>query len=110
MDTTLLKEAAKHLRERLDFYKLTDRAAVALYADLEPLLSAAEQGLIKDKLEPRDIPGYRLIVDTSLQQYDDLSKAYSKFYLELTDGRSPNAYQIIKDMLENSPKADDSFS
>lgn len=60
MDTSLLKQAALDLRKKLEFYKLTDRSVLALYIQMEPLISAAENEMIQEKLEPRDIPGYRL--------------------------------------------------
>ncbi len=103
MDTSLLKQAALDLRERLDFYKSTDQSALALYVQLEPIISAAENEMVQEKFEPRDIPGYRLFADTDLQKYDDLSKAYSRFYVEITDGRNTKAYKIIQEMLDKTP-------
>lgn len=66
MDTSL-KQAALALRKKLEFYKLTDRSTLALYIQMEPLISAAENEMIQEKLEPRDILGYRLFADTVRQ-------------------------------------------
>lgn len=98
MNTSTLKQAALDLREKLEFYKSKDLAALSLYEQMKPLIIDAENGMIHEKLEPRDIPGYKLLADTDLQQYDDLSKAYSKFYVELTDGRNTKTYQAIQEM------------
>jgi hypothetical protein len=35
-----------------------------------------------------DIPSYRLLSETQLQSYSDLSEAYAAFYIELTGGES----------------------
>jgi hypothetical protein len=99
MNIPALKQSAIDLREKLEFYKHKEQSALALYQQLEHLISAAECGMVKEKIEARDIPGYRIFADTDIQQYDDLSKAYSRFYVEITDGRSTKAYQIIQEML-----------
>ncbi len=52
MDISLLKQAALDLRERLDFYKSTDQSALALYVQLEPIISAAENEMVQEKVEP----------------------------------------------------------
>lgn len=102
MNTATLKQAAFDLRKKLEFYKSTDSAVLSLYEQMKPLILDAENEIIHEKLEPRDIPGYKLLADTDLQQYDDLSKAYSKFYVELTDGRSTKAYQVIQEMMKKT--------
>ena len=102
MDISLLKQAALDLRERLDFYKSTDQSALALYVQLEPIISAAENEMVQEKVEPWDIPGYQLFADTDVQKYEDFSKAYSKFYVEITDGRNRKACKIIQEMPEEA--------
>lgn len=61
MNIKALKEAAKTLRDKLEFYKQRDSDASILLLSLESLLCRAEQGEITEMVEPRDIPGYKLL-------------------------------------------------
>ena len=102
MNILALKQSAIDLREQLDFYKDKDSAALALYQQLEHLISAAERGMIKEKMQARDIPGYRTFVESNLEQYSDLSKAYNNFFIELNDGRNSEAFKMLQEMLRKS--------
>ncbi|QJI43975.1 hypothetical protein HKK52_24440 [Pseudomonas sp. ADAK2] len=95
MNINALKAAAIKLRDKLDFYKSHDPDASILLLDLEGLLSRAERGQITEMVEPRDIPGYKLFTETSLQSYKDLEAAYTDFYMELIEGRETEAYKIL---------------
>lgn len=96
MDVKALIVAATTLRDKLEFYKRRDPDASILLLDLEDLLSRAEQGQITKMVEPRDIPGYKLFTETSLQSYKDLEAAYTDFYMELIEGRETEAYKILQ--------------
>ncbi|PBP93987.1 hypothetical protein CCL17_25325, partial [Pseudomonas congelans] len=69
MDVEALRMAATTLRDKLEFYKHRDPDASILLLDLEDLLSRAERGQITEMVESRDIPGYKLFTETSLQSY-----------------------------------------
>jgi len=97
-----LKQSAIDLREKLAFYKDKEPSAFALYQQLEHLISAAERGMIKEKMQARDIPGYRTFVESNLEQYPDLSKAYNNFFIELNDGRKSEAFEMLQEMLRKS--------
>lgn len=102
MNALALKQSAIDLREKLDFYKEKEPAALALYQQLENLISAAEHGMINEKMQARDIPGYRTFVESNLEQYSDLSKAYNNFFVELNDGRNSDAFRMLQEMLRKS--------
>lgn len=102
MNIIALKQSAIDLREKLDFYKDKEPAALALLQQLEHLISAAERGMIKEKMQARDIPGYRTFVESNLEQYSDLSKAYNNFFIELNDGRKSEAFEMLQEMLRKS--------
>ncbi len=46
-------------------------------------------------VESRDIPGYKLFTETSLQSYEDLEAAYTDFYIELIEARETEAYKML---------------
>ena len=102
MNTLALKQSAIDLREKLDFYKDKEPAALVLLQQIEHLISAAERGMIKEKMQARDIPGYRTFVDSDLENYSDLSKAYNNFFIELNDGRNSEAFKMLQEMLRKS--------
>lgn len=102
MNTLALKQSAIDLREKLDFYKDKEPAALVLFQQIEHLISAAERGMIKEKMQARDIPGYRTFVDSDLENYSDLSKAYNNFFIELNDGRNSEAFKMLQEMLRKS--------
>lgn len=102
MDINALKAAAQDLREKLEYYKLKDPAALLLLTDLQSLLLRAEEGKIHSPVEARDIPGYRLFTETNLQSYEDLEAAYTRFYMELTEARQSEAYRLLAAKMKNS--------
>lgn len=102
MNILALKQSAIDLREKLDLYKDKEPAALVLYQQIEHLISAAERGMIKEKMQARDIPGYRNFVESDLEQYSDLSKAYNNFFIELNDGRKSEAFKMLQEMLRKS--------
>jgi hypothetical protein len=102
MNILALKQSAIDLREKLDFYKDKEPAALVLFQQIEHLISAAEGGIIKEKMQARDIPGYRTFVDSDLENYSDLSKAYNNFFIELNDGRNSEAFKMLQEMLRKS--------
>lgn len=102
MNILALKQSAIDLREKLDFYKDKEPAALVLFQQIEHLISAAERGMIKEKMQARDIPGYRTFVDSDLENYSDLSKAYNNFFIELNDGRNSEAFKMLQEMLRKS--------
>jgi hypothetical protein len=95
MNTNTLKLAAIKLRDKLNFYKVNNTDALILSLNLENLLYRAERGQITKMVEPRDIPGYKLFTETSLQSYEDLEAAYTDFYMELIEGRETEAYKVL---------------
>jgi len=102
MNIIVLKQSAIDLREKLDFHKDKEPSVLALYQQLEHLISAAERGMIKEKMQARDIPGYRTFVESNLEEHSDLSKAYNNFFIELNDGRKSEAFEMLQEMLRKS--------
>jgi hypothetical protein len=100
MDILALKKSAIELRKNLEIYKKKEPAAVALYNNLEHLISAAERGEITNPVEPRDVPGSKIMDESSLRKYQDLSEAYSIFYIELIGVRGSESYKMIEDMIK----------
>lgn len=100
MDTQALKEAAIELRKHLELYKEKESAARLLYAEMENLISAAERGEINTQIEAGDIPGHRIMDESNLRGYRELSSAYSKFYVELIDGRDSDTLKTIQKIME----------
>lgn len=90
-----LKVTAYKLRRVLAKYVASEPDIVVLDAQLQDLLERAERGHILQEVEIRDIPGYKLLTETALQGYDDLSEAYAAFYIELTGGES-EALNVFK--------------
>jgi len=90
-----LQTTAQELRRVLDKYVLTEPAAALLLAQLQYLLEKAEFRSIFQAVDIGDIPGYKLLTETGLQGYEDLSEAYAAFYIELTGGES-EALRVFK--------------
>jgi hypothetical protein len=99
MDTLALKQTAAELRKQLETYKEKEPAARALYAEMENLISAAERGDIHTEIEARDIPGQRIMDESNLREYRELSTAYSNFYVELIDGRGSDTLKMIEEIM-----------
>ncbi|WP_342655415.1 hypothetical protein [Pseudomonas sp. F3-2] len=100
MDILALKKSAVELRKNLEIYKKKEPAAVALHENLEHLISAAERGEITIPVEPRDIPGSKIMDESNLRKYQDLSEAYSTFYIELIGVRGSESYKMMEDMIK----------
>jgi hypothetical protein len=100
MEKQALKEAAIELRKQLELYKEKESAARRLYAEMENLISAAERGEINTQIEARDIPGHRIMDESNLRGYRELSAAYSKFYVGLIDGRDSDTLKMIQKIME----------
>jgi hypothetical protein len=100
MNSFSLKESATELRKQLNLHKSTDNAAMALYVQLEFLISAAERGEILQPIEPRDIPGHRIMEDSNLRDHKQLSEAYSNFYVELNGGRESESFKMMQELIK----------
>lgn len=102
MDILALKKSAIELRKNLGIYKEKEPAALALYNNLEHLISAAEQGEITTPVEPRDIPGSKIMDESNLRKYQDLSEAYSTFYIELIGVRGSESYRMMEALINEA--------
>lgn len=100
MNVLALKDAAIELRRQLNLYKFTDSAAMVLYDQLESLITVAERGGILQKMEAREIPGHRIMEDSSLRGYRELSEAYSNFFVELNGGRNTEAFKELQELIK----------
>jgi hypothetical protein len=104
MDIQALRKAAIELRNQLELYKAKEPAALALYQHMEHLISAAERGEITSQVEARDIPGHRIMDESNLRKYRDLSEAYSNFYVELIEGRGSDTLKMIEEIIKKARK------
>jgi hypothetical protein len=104
MDSLALKQTAIELRKQLERYKEKEPAALALYEHMEYLISAAERGEINKQVEARDIPGRRIMDESNLRKYRDLSDAYSDFYVELIEGRGSDTLKMIEEIMKKVRK------
>lgn len=102
MDILALKKSAAELRKNLEIYKKKEPAALALYNNLESLISAAERGEITAPVEPRDVPGSKIMDESNLRKYQDLSEAYSIFYIELIGVRSSESYKLMEKLIKEA--------
>jgi hypothetical protein len=102
MDILALKKSAVELRKNLEIYKKKEPAALALYNNFENLISAAERGEITTPVEPRDIPGSKIMDESNLRKYQDLSEAYSIFYIELIGVRGSESYKMMEEMIKEA--------
>lgn len=100
MDILALQETAIELRKQLELYKEEEPAALALYGQMEYLISAAERGGINKQVEVRDIPGHRIMDESNLRKYRELSDAYNNFYVELIEGRGSDTLKIIEEIMK----------
>jgi hypothetical protein len=100
MDILALKQTAIELRKQLELYKEKEPAALTLYEQMEYLISAAERGEINTQVEARDIPGHRIMDESNLRKYRELSDAYSNFYVELIDGRGSDTLKMIEEIMK----------
>ncbi|MGF6110200.1 hypothetical protein [Pseudomonas frederiksbergensis] len=100
MDMLALKQTAMELRKQLDSYKEKEPAALTLYEQMQYLISAAERGEINTQVEARDIPGHRIMDESNLRKYRELSDAYSNFYVELIDGRGSDTLKMIEKIMK----------
>ncbi|MCK8656530.1 hypothetical protein [Pseudomonas umsongensis] len=100
MDILALKQTAIELRKQLELYKEKEPAALALYGQMEHLISAAERGEINAQVEARDIPGHRIMDESNLRKYRELSDAYSNFYVELIEGRGSDTLKMIEEIMK----------
>lgn len=104
MNALALKNTAIELRGLLERYQLTEPDARHLLLSLQQLITAAEQGHITTPVEARDIPGHRMMDESNLRQYRDLSAAYSNFHIELIDGREWESFKRLEhSMKKNTP-------
>ena len=104
MDILALRQTAIELRKQLERYKEKEPAALALYQHMEHLISAAERGEITSQVEARDIPGHRIMDESNLRKYRDLSGAYSNFYVELIEGRGSDTLKMIEEIIKKARK------
>ena len=104
MDILALRQTAIELRKQLERYKEKEPAALALYQHMEQLISAAERGEITSQVEARDIPGHRIMDESNLRKYRDLSEAYSNFYVELIEGRGSDTLKMIEEIMKKARK------
>jgi predicted RNA-binding protein with EMAP domain len=102
MDILALKQAAIELRKQLELYKEQESAALALYEQMEYFISAAERGEINTQVEARDIPGHRIMDESNLRKYRELSDAYSNFYVELIEGRGSDTLKMIEEIMKKA--------
>ncbi|MNM46965.1 hypothetical protein D3C81_579220 [compost metagenome] len=100
MNTEALKQKSLKLRMIIDSLKAKGPAAMKLSVELEPLLNAADQQLIRSPMKWRDIPGRYLFTEEGLQQYADLEHAFAEFRIELTGGESPTLARLKASMGE----------
>ncbi|MFJ3371472.1 hypothetical protein [Pseudomonas sp. NPDC086251] len=100
MDILALKQTAIELRKQLELYKEKEPAALTLYEQMEYLIAAAERGEINTQVEARDIPGHRIMDESNLRKYRELSDAYSNFYVELIDGRGSDTLKMIEEIMK----------
>ncbi|PZQ35055.1 MAG: hypothetical protein DI560_26965 [Pseudomonas putida] len=89
MNTQSLKQKSLKLRLIIDSLKAQDPAALKLRVELEPLMTAADQELIRTPMEWRDIPGRYLFTEEGLRRYRELEHAFAEFRIELSGGESP---------------------
>jgi len=100
MNILKLKATAIELRKQLEVYKEKEPAALDLYEAMKNIIFAAERGEIATQVEARDIPGHRIMDESNLRKYRDLSHAYSNFYVELVEGRASDTFKLIEEIIK----------
>ncbi|MNC65620.1 hypothetical protein D3C76_688730 [compost metagenome] len=93
MNTHTLKVTAKALREKLEALEDQNSDAKIMLNTLRSLLLKAENGEILAPMEARDIPGYRYLPETNLQDDRILSELFAKFYMALIDGEEWSSFK-----------------
>ncbi|MCY1462497.1 hypothetical protein D9M71_802800 [compost metagenome] len=78
MDKHTLKITARALREKLEILKDQNPDAMTMLNLLHDLLLKSENSEIHTPVEARDIPGYRYLPETNLQDNHELSEAFAK--------------------------------
>lgn len=101
MNLKALKLAATQLRSMLEHYQHQEPAAAMLLRELEGLINRALRKQITVPMEARDIPGHRYFSETPLGAYRDLEQLFASFYVELIDGRSSKAFQMLQAKMKN---------
>jgi hypothetical protein len=86
MDIKKVKQYAEELELLLEHYSKIDNDASLLYDSLKEIITKAKQQIIKKPLEYSEIPGSYFFNERNLAKYQDLSKCYSTFKLEVTGG------------------------
>ncbi|MDH0748467.1 hypothetical protein N5D61_19270 [Pseudomonas sp. GD03842] len=104
MDNLTLKKSAVELRKHLELHKKTEPAALYLYEQLEHLISAAERGEISTPVEAREVPDSKIMDESNLRKYKELSEAYSTFYIELIGIRNSETYKMMEGMISEARK------
>lgn len=93
MNTHTLKATATALREKLEALEGQNSDAKLMLNTLRGLLLKAENGKIHAPMEARDIPGYRYLPETNLQDDRDLSQLFAEFYMALIDGEEWSSFK-----------------
>lgn len=89
MNQILLKRKAEALLVALRQHASSDSGVHALLVALSPLLDSSMKGEVHSPVEWRDVPGGRLFIDGSLEEFGDIEEAYAQFKIEVTGGESP---------------------
>jgi hypothetical protein len=96
MNLDALKLAAIELRSLLQQHQNEEPAAASLLRSLSGLIEQAIEQQITSPMEARDIPGHRCFTETPLGAYHEIEQAFAAFYIELIDGRSSKAFQMLQ--------------
>ncbi|MEG1039399.1 MAG: hypothetical protein RSE94_05705 [Pseudomonas sp.] len=91
-----LKATAKALREHLETLKDNNPDAKAMLNILRDLLLKVEGNEIQTPMEPREIPGYRYLAETNLQDDRKLSELFANFYMALIDGQEWSSFKLFQ--------------
>ncbi|WP_018624205.1 hypothetical protein [Kangiella aquimarina] len=85
MDIILLKECALSLKRLIEKYS-SDPEVKLLATALEELIEDILNDRVGLPLDSSQIPGRKLMEETNIRQYKDLSSTYSTFVLEASGG------------------------
>lgn len=100
MDLIELKKTALSLEHQLNVHSKIDPEAIALYADLKPLLDKAKAGSISEPIEVGAVPGRYRFTERNLQQYGELEEAYARLSIEITGGETP-ALKYLRELMKD---------
>lgn len=103
MDLIELKKTALRLEYQLNVHSKIDPEAIALYADLKPLLEKAKVGSISEPIAVGAVPGRYRFTERNLQQYGELEEAYAKFSIEITGGATP-ALRYLREFMKGQQR------